>query len=772
MARRAAADWPGFERVFDWSFYSQGTREQGAASADNFIAAALKFFGDQAMAKSAASPWDKGARLAQLVAERRTLLVLDGLEPLQHPPGPLGGQLKDPAIEALLKGLAQQNPGLCLVTTREKVTDLAPFRDTTAPQWDLEHLSEEAGAAVLHRAGANRAGAAEITPDDAELKTASSEVNGHALTLRLLGGYLALTAGGDIRKRAEIKFEEADREFKTNPADADKSYGHAFKVMGAYEKWLAESGEGGARQLAVLRIMGLFDRPADAGCITALREAPAIDGLTEPLVSLSDVDWNTTLKRLADCGLVSVQSDDSTTYDPKSEIDAHPLIREYFANQLREENPEAWRAAHRRLHEHLKESTEHRPDTLEGLQPLYQAVAHGCQAGLIQEACDEVYRDRIARGKKAYSMHMLGAIGANLGAVACFFEQTWNRISPGLSGPSQAWLLNEAAFCLRALGRLTEALDPMRAGTELAVDQKDWTNAAIGVGNLSELELKLGDVAGAVRDAEQSVMFADRSNNVSERANERCKLANAQLQAGRHADAGALFREAEAIQARREPEYPLLYSVSGFHFCALLLGEGERAAWQRGTGLQLAPHQGQAAPAASIACCREVEQRAAQTLEWLKGTLALLTIALDHLTLGRAALCRAVLTDSRTERIEGLETARLQLTSAVDGLRRASDAQYTPHGLLSRAWLRSLQDDADGARTDLDEAWQIAERGPMRLFMADIHLHRARLFHAEKPYTWESPGEDLAQARKLIEQCGYHRRDEELADAEQAAKSW
>ena len=25
---------------------------------------------------------------------------------------------------------------------------------------------------------------------------------------------------------------------------------------------------------------------------------------------------------------------------------------------------------------------------------------------------------------------------------------------------------------------------------------------------------------------------------------------------------------------------------------------------------------------------------------------------------------------------------------------------------------------------------------------------------------------------KLIEQCGYHRRDEELADAEEAAKSW
>jgi hypothetical protein len=33
------------------------------------------------------SAWEKGERLAKLVAHRRTLLVLDGLEPLQNPPG-------------------------------------------------------------------------------------------------------------------------------------------------------------------------------------------------------------------------------------------------------------------------------------------------------------------------------------------------------------------------------------------------------------------------------------------------------------------------------------------------------------------------------------------------------------------------------------------------------------------------------------------------------------------------------------------------------------
>jgi hypothetical protein len=79
----------------------------------------------------------------------------------------------------------------------------------------------------------------------------------------------------------------------------------------------------------------------------------------------------------------------------------------------------------------------------------------------------------------------------------------------------------------------------------------------------------------------------------------------------------------------------------------------------------------------------------------------------------------------------------------------------------------------------LDEAWEIAERGPMRLHMADIHLHRARLFHAVKPYPWagdgkdkRGPKDDLAATRALIEKCGYWRRKEELEDAEEAAKTW
>jgi len=56
----------------------------------------------------------------------------------------------------------------------------------------------------------------------------------------------------------------------------------------------------------------------------------------------------------------------------------------------------------------------------------------------------------------------------------------------------------------------------------------------------------------------------------------------------------------------------------------------------------------------------------------------------------------------------------------------------------------------------------------MKLHMADIHLHRVRLFFREPTYPWDSPATDLAAAEQLINTCGYHRRDEELTDAKAA----
>ena len=72
----------------------------------------------------------------------------------------------------MFAGLAQSGIGLCLVTTRERVTDLVPTESLTTPYRPLDHLTDTAGAAALQAHG--------VTGPDEELCAASAEVKGHA----------------------------------------------------------------------------------------------------------------------------------------------------------------------------------------------------------------------------------------------------------------------------------------------------------------------------------------------------------------------------------------------------------------------------------------------------------------------------------------------------------------------------------------------------------------------------------------------------------------
>jgi hypothetical protein len=432
------AGWGGASQVYGWSFYSQGTGDDRQASEDQFLAAAIARFG--VAIEGSANPADKGQALADQLCTGSTLLILDGCEPLQYPPGPLAGELRAPGLKTLLTQLAAVgHPGLCVVTSREWLQDLGEWVRTPANprgpvmRLDLGNLSETDGARLLHARGATRAGAAPIAADDTELREASRAFDGHALSLALLGRYLARARGGDIRQRDAVDPARSDRDAR----------GHAARVIIAYETWFAREARAGsapaARALTALHLLGYFDRPAAPDLLAALRAAPPIAGLTEPLQDLSTDDWTLTVRDLADCGLIhwDPAQVDAARSDPHADaLDAHPLVREHLAAALAARDPAAWREGHRRLYERLKDSAPHRPDGLEGLQPLYQAVAHGCLAGLWEDACVAVYHDRIMRGTGHdgfYNVKKLGAFGADLGAVACLFAEPWSRPAPALT---------------------------------------------------------------------------------------------------------------------------------------------------------------------------------------------------------------------------------------------------------------------------------------------------------------------------------------------------
>ena len=381
-----------------------------------------------------------------------------------------------------------------MVTTRYSIPDLKGFWETTAPETKLLRLSKAAGVALLRSLG--------VKGTLKEFEALVEDVQGHALTLNLLGSYLRDAHAGDIRRRDLVKLEEAD---------AEEQGGHAFRVMDAYERWFESEGEKGKRALAVLRLLGLFDRPAAAGCLAALLKAPAIPGLTEALVGMSEAQRNLAFTRLAAAKLLTVNRDAAGTLLALDAIRC--CANTSLGNSRRSTSRPGAPPTDGSTNTSARPRRTIQKPELEDLQPLYHAVAHGCLAGM--------HRRRSTMFTRPASCAARNALGSTTRGNSGRSAPTWEpppasssnlgAVSSALTEGDQAFILNGAAYCLHALGRLTEALDPRRDGLKMTVKRETWKQAAQAASNLSELEL--GEVAGAVGDAEQSVTYADRSGD-------------------------------------------------------------------------------------------------------------------------------------------------------------------------------------------------------------------------------------------------------------------
>src|SRR6202030_2671349 len=222
------------------------------------------------------------------------------------------------------------------------------------------------------------------------------------LGLPLLGSYLTDACNGDIRCRKEVSERLAH----------DVRQGvHARKVMESYQAWFGEGPE-----LAVLRMLGLFDRPADEKALGALLKPPAIPGLTESLINLSPTERRTIVAKLRRARLLAGE-------DPhdRGHLDTHPLVREYFGEQLRSQQTDAWKECNRRLYHYYQTLAPQLPNSFREMEPLFSAVICGCDAGLFREVLHEVYIQRIQRGNAHFAARVLGATGPLLSVLVHFF---------------------------------------------------------------------------------------------------------------------------------------------------------------------------------------------------------------------------------------------------------------------------------------------------------------------------------------------------------------
>jgi tetratricopeptide (TPR) repeat protein len=746
IKRMQADAYSGAEVVLGWSFYSQGSTER-ATSAEEFLDWSLDKLGIKLAITSAST---KADAIAEAMMRRRVLLFLDGVEPLQHGPGPRIGHLRDMGLRTLLRRFAAIPPGaahgLIVLTSRLAVKDIARWQNGAALVVDIERLSAEGGAALLRDNG--------VCGTDEELESTALEFGGHPLALGLLASFLQETQTGDVRRRDHVRNLLADTD---NPG-----HDHARRVLESYEKeWLV----GQPVLLEIMYIVGLFDRPANEGCLGALRSKPAIVGLSDKIVGLTDAEWHRAISRLREVRLLAPPDRSAP-----NALDTHPLVREWFGERLKRVG-EAWYAAHSRLFDYLRRTTkEGQSPTLEQLAPLYQAVIHGCKSRRYRDALKRVYDARICRNVNGsavfYASTKLCAFETNLAAISWFFERPYTSMMSSLTSGDQAWLFNEAGHCLGAQGRFAEALAPLRAALAIYKLNNVQPHLAIGATNLSEAEVMVGDIEAALSTSEKMADFNDVNMMLTYRVGPRAVRGAVMHAFGAMQQAETLFVSAEQMQKSIQPEYSYLYSLQGFHFCDFLLEKGEY---------------------------RNVLDRADKTLKWSVANNFPRDVALDKLNLARAKVGLAsASTRDHSEAVRGLaRDAPVLFETAVRGLRSAGEARFVVNGLLARAAFRRSVGDWDGVVRDLDEVEEIAEPGPMRLFLCDMALERARFAFARNegfaplngffdgsPQKFEMPSESerknlhyeatkqLVIVANYIEKCTYHRRKGELAELE------
>jgi len=683
MNRMKAHGYSGAQRVIAWSFYSQGSHGQ-AASADPFFD---EIFRQLCVKEPPRFSWDKGEQLAQLLRAERTLLFLDGLEPLQAMHEAERGRVLDPGLRVLIEDFARGDQGLCVITTRQPVADL-DYENGESVQVELAEVQEEDGADLL--AVSRLKGSAE------QFRAASRAYDNHPLALRLLAGFLKEFRNRDIQAAGEL--DPVVKASEIAPPVA--------RVLVNFERHVSP------QLIDFLQRVGLFTRP----CTLKELEVAGVDP--------------TAVRDLRDMARRLYLLDEEDERFP-DRMDVHPLLREYFGQQFRESSVEEWKDAHYRLAGFILSNTTFQPNTLSEMLPLFEAIVHGCRAGVPKKTFSAYY-ERIERGRAEYQIYQLGAHGLTLSVLAEFFQKPWTQLDANLPVEYRATLLNRAGRCLQALGRNPEAVEPLREALELELAQSDnHENAGIAAENLADSYLEQGNPREGLRYAEQAVD----------------SYQSAVIGADGNQDK---IRRVLLLQCG---------SASTMAVCHWAMGEMDHAstAFDR----MLAIHQlanmslASAPPPVTSTAGFRYGQHLIEIGQWKEAFMQAASVARyagefadDHIK-GNLLAVEALIAGGQFERAEPFAD-RAVTTAAAHG-----DRALLAGALLARGKFRSASGQDDLSRIDLERAVAIAHRAGLKMLEVDTLLACAKDSVATGEVARARREVDRAQA--VIGQTGYTR---------------
>lgn len=694
----AKENYCGKNRVFGWSFYSQGSHNTFTNS-QPFFSAVLPYLGVTEIPKDEI---EKARVLAKCLQQNPCLLVLDGIEPLQYSPNlkTMNGELQDSSLKefiACFRRTAGQS--FVLMSSRQPLVELKKWQAEHYLSLDLQTLPHEDGAALLQALG--------VKGNEEERKTISKDLNGHALSLVLMGHLLVEYHQGDCRYAKELPPLTSAH----GDSDAEKDSRHALRVLDYYDSLQDDASR------CFLQLLGLFDRPMNAA-----EKAELIQNsqYAEPLWALSDKQWQAIEHRLEKCGLLLGKKGSFA----RLEWDTHPIIRGYFGYKFKKNHCGDFKQAHRVLFDYYKNLPEKEfPDTLEEMQPLYMAVEHGCLASEYRIAFSEIYYKRILRCGEYYNQK-LGAHSQELTVLSFFCMAGSDFIENTLTEDDQVELFANISFNLMSLGRLQDAIKPRETDLILSKKLKNWKSAASAAQNLVDLYLPLGQLNQAKNAAQQAIDYAQLSEDVLRQIGCQFFLASVLHRSGHLSEAYSIFQRAEVLEQKITDRHLLIARGNRFH--ALLLDTINNSA--------------------------DLQKIIIKTEKSLENDLKnrhLLGIAIGYFTLARTRFA-----------FNKLAQAENAFEQAIQYIEKANTIHRAPPFFLYRADFYLAKNQLNSAQADLNSAWEIIERCGMKLYAVDYLLIHGRYSLATADI--ETALNHYEEAKQLIEETGYHLRDAEL----------
>ena len=478
----------GVDGVFWWGFYEN-------RSIDEFLEAALNYLsGGKIDPRQVPSSSLRAQIIGAMLGAGRYLFVLDGLEVLQYQEGDQYGLLQSNDLRDLLTYFARpDNQSFCLITSRAPLLDLMEY--TTYTHRDVDRLSEADGILLLERL--------KVKGSKEQIGRVVSDWDGHALTISLLGSYLAEKYSGDIAHLADIPIPTAD----------EPRYQRVHRVLRRYDEHLTKD------EREFLKLFSVFRLPVKETAFekvfepllnkTANADSPILDS------QFTESQITNIVNRLVNYRLIRHDEHEQS-------YTTHPLIRNHYFTLFTKGDINQGKDAHIKIKDYYLSIAGDTPQypTLDDLKPLIEVVHHACQAGAYDEAF-YVFWKNIQRGKSQNVLNYhFGAYGTELSLMFEFFSDNKENQEPKTTKPNyNRFILNEIGFCLKNLGRLREAMPFFERYVKGNIETEDWTNASIGYQNLADLFILLGALEKSAYAAHQALDFARRAEKKQDERN-------------------------------------------------------------------------------------------------------------------------------------------------------------------------------------------------------------------------------------------------------------